>query len=237
MLPPTRTALPSACTIRPINVVVVDFPLVPVIAMIGPLTQRDASSSSPMTSTPRRRAGSKSGCSVTTPGLVTIKSAASNVFAVCPPSSSAIPAARSRSASVNVGRASVRVTRAPRRTSSSAAAIPLRAAPTTTTRRPSTLNAPDPTSSPQLQRRQTEQRENHRDDQKPRDHLGLAPADELEVVMNGRHLEHAFAREPERDDLDDHGEPFEHEDSADDREQQFLLDQNGDRAERAAEGE
>jgi hypothetical protein len=46
---------------RPASVVVVDLPLVPVIATIRPASQRDASSSSPMTSVPRLRAASMTG--------------------------------------------------------------------------------------------------------------------------------------------------------------------------------
>ena len=58
MLPPTSTRLPDASSMRPTSVVVVDLPLVPVIATIGPRSQRDASSSSPITGTPARpRAG------------------------------------------------------------------------------------------------------------------------------------------------------------------------------------
>ena len=44
---------PPASSIRPVSVVVVDLPLVPVIATIRPRSQRDASSSSPITWTPR----------------------------------------------------------------------------------------------------------------------------------------------------------------------------------------
>ena len=50
---------------------------------------------------------------------------------------------------------------------------------------------------PQLQRCQTQQRENDRDDLESRDHLRLGPADELEVMVNRRHAKHAFARELE----------------------------------------
>ncbi len=41
----------------------------------------------------------------------------------------------------------------------------------------------------------------------------------------------------ERADLDDDGQRFEHEDAADERQQELLLDQDGDRAQRAAERE
>ena len=59
MLPPTSTGCPDASIIRPTSVVVVDLPLEPVIAMIGPATNDAANSSSPMTRTPRARAASQ----------------------------------------------------------------------------------------------------------------------------------------------------------------------------------
>src|SRR5258706_4316416 len=113
--------------------------------------------------------------------------------------------------------------------------MPLRAAPTTTTRRPRTENPVASTPSPELQRCQAEQRKDDRDNQEARDHLRLAPPNELEVVMDRRHLEHALARELEGSDLDDHGERFGDEDAADDWQQQLLLDQNRDGAEGATE--
>ncbi len=60
-LPPTVTLNPAAVSIRPASVVVVDFPFVPVIAITRPCSQRDASSSSPITGMPRARAASTSG--------------------------------------------------------------------------------------------------------------------------------------------------------------------------------
>ena len=53
MLPPTVTLKPAASSIRPVSAVVVDLPFVPVIAITRPCSQRDASSISPMTGTPR----------------------------------------------------------------------------------------------------------------------------------------------------------------------------------------
>ncbi len=73
MLPPTITRLPDASSIRPTRVVVVDFPFVPVMATIGPRSQRDASSSSPMTATPAARAIATSRRFSGTPGLITIR--------------------------------------------------------------------------------------------------------------------------------------------------------------------
>ena len=76
---------------RPVNVVVVDFPFVPVIATMRPVSQRDASSISPMTGTPASRAAAICGWSSGTPGLSTSKSADVNVSSRCAPSSSATP--------------------------------------------------------------------------------------------------------------------------------------------------
>ena len=111
----------------------------------------------------------------------------------CPPSSSATPAVaqpvlRRRSPARFAQRH-----RAPRRTSSSAAATPLRAAPTTITRCPCDARTAACRRSPQLQRRQAEEREDDRDDQEARDDLRLAPADQLEVMVQRRHLEDALA--------------------------------------------
>src|ERR1051326_378573 len=129
------------------------------------------------------------------------------------------PSAARRGASSNDGRDSLIVTRAPRRCSSSAAATPLRAAPTTTTRRPATENVLFAMSSPQLQRGETEQGKDHRHDQEPGDDLGLAPPDQLEVVVERRHLEDALAGELERGHLNDDRQSLENPDAAHDRQQ------------------
>jgi hypothetical protein len=75
MLPPTSTRSPEASSIRPTSVVVVDLPLVPVMAMTLPASHREASSSSPMTGTPAARAAASGASSGGTPGLVTMRSA------------------------------------------------------------------------------------------------------------------------------------------------------------------
>ena len=56
----------------------------------------------------------------------------------------------------------------------------------------------------------------------------------LEVVVDGRHAEHAFAGEAERGDLNDHRDGFQHEQTADDGEDDFVLGCHGNRAECAA---
>src|SRR5207249_5151144 len=58
----------------------------------------------------------------------------------------------------------------------------------------------------ELERREREQRAHHRDDPEADDDLRLGPAEELEVVMDGRHAEDALAAELEGDHLPDHGE-------------------------------
>src|SRR5436309_3541474 len=197
MLPPTATLWPAASSIFPVNAVVVDFPLVPVIAITRPRSHHDASSSSPTIGTPRSRAALTAVCSGGTPGLSTIRSADVNVSVRCPPISRPIPSCRSGSASGIPLRVSDKVTIAPRSARSLAAAIPLRAAPTTVTRLPVTSNClaairPSCSVSSQLQRRQAEQRKYDRHDDEPRDHLRFAPADQLEVMVQRRHLEHSL---------------------------------------------
>src|SRR5436190_20206040 len=89
--------------------------------------------------------------------------------------------------------------------------------------------------SAQLQRREAEQREDDRHDDEPRDDLRLAPANQLEVMMERRHAEQALpTRRLEIPDLQDHRKRLEHEHAADNRQQQLLLDQNGHRAEGGA---
>ena len=131
------TSMPAASSIRPVSVVVVDLPFVPVIAMTRPRSQRDASSSSPITGTPRARAASIAGCSRRHAGTQHDQIGAGErrrrVAAELERDAGvAQPLPRRRSASrVRSASPSRRGARAAR-----AAAMPLRAAPTTTTRLP-----------------------------------------------------------------------------------------------------
>ena len=77
-LPPTNVGRPVARIMSPVSVVVVDLPLVPVIAMTVPATNREASSISPVMATPAARAAASSGISGT-PGDRTMISAVRNV--------------------------------------------------------------------------------------------------------------------------------------------------------------
>src|SRR5580765_3382468 len=163
---------------RAVSVVVVDLPFVPVIAITRPVSHREASSTSPMTGTPALRAAVIASWSGGTPGLSTTRSALANSSGRCGPTSTAIPAARRAVRPVD-SLVSFSVTLAPRARSNSAAAIPLRPPPATTTCLPLTLKLMS--RSPQLQRRQAEEREDDRENQEPRDDLRLRPSDELEV--------------------------------------------------------
>jgi len=79
-LPPTKVGRPLAARMAPHKVVVVDLPLVPVMATMGASTNHDASSSSPVIVVPRLRAASTSG-RPGTPGDNTMRSAARKVSA------------------------------------------------------------------------------------------------------------------------------------------------------------
>ena len=137
--PPGRRA-PAASRTAPRPAVVVDLPLVPVMAARRPRRWRKASSISAITSTPASRAACSSGRSHGTPGDTTTIEAPAKVSGRCPPSSRRIPFSRSlrtSSGSWSSVLRSVATTEAPRRARNSAAATPDRASPTTTTETPS----------------------------------------------------------------------------------------------------
>ena len=172
---------PAASSIRPISVVVVDFPFVPVIGdHAARSSQRDASSSSPMISTPvAPRAVEHRLARAARPGSTTIRSAAGQRRRVVAAElERRRPASRRRSAPSNaVARLGQHHARAPAheqlrgRDAAARRADHHHPAPVDRERRRV------PTPSPQLQRRQAEQREDDRDDQEARDDLRLAPAD------------------------------------------------------------
>ena len=122
----------------PTSVVVVDLPLVPVIAISVPDTKRDASSISPVIGTPAARAAASSGISGT-PGRQHDQLGAGERLAPVPAQLARDVGAAARPApapSALASRLSVTVTRAPRAAHSRAAAIPERPRPTTSTRLP-----------------------------------------------------------------------------------------------------
>src|SRR5262249_28112494 len=156
-------------------------------------------------------------------------------------------------------------TRPPTRRMSRAAATPLLARPTTETVLPAShrryagpppvapfmsssssctqlaaalsIGAQVPSRSPELQRREREERQHERQDPEPDDDLRLGPALHLVVMVERRHPEHAPARELERRDLDDHRPRLDHVDPADQRQQELGLGEDGQRADGAAEGQ
>src|SRR5581483_2983125 len=68
------------------------------------------------------------------------------------------------------------------------------------------------------------------------DNFRLGPAERFEVMMDGSHFEDALAAaELIAADLQNYGERFEDVDATDEREQYFLLNQDRDHAESAAE--
>src|SRR6201991_3400920 len=64
--------------------------------------------------------------------------------------------------------------------------------------------------SPQLQGRETDQRQHHRDDPEADDDLRLGPAELLEMMVDRRHLEDTLSRQLERRHLHDHRNRFQH---------------------------
>src|ERR1700677_654682 len=91
--------------------------------------------------------------------------------------------------------------------------------------------------SSQLQGRQADEREHDRDDPETDDDLRLGPTQLLEMMVDGRHLENAFAGELERNHLHDHRNRLEHEQPADNREHDLVLGRHRNRADHAAERE
>ena len=128
---------PAFSKILPRRVVVVVLPLVPEMASISPFSSDEANSSSPTTGMPFSLAAFTTGASMGTPGLIIRISASSSSFTLSSPKrntqavfrrlSSWSPKASSSFISDKTGMA-------PWRSSSSAAAMPLRAMPTTSTR-------------------------------------------------------------------------------------------------------
>jgi hypothetical protein len=134
--PPTK-ACRSLWKRVPASAVVVLFPFVPVMATTGTSPRkREASSTSPSTGMPARRAAPISGRESGTPGETTTRSQPVKSLSVWPPRAKetwAFPSAWTTGASSVAVRRSVTVTRAPSRAQRRAAAAPLRARPTTRT--------------------------------------------------------------------------------------------------------
>src|ERR1700722_20014368 len=241
MWPPMRTSRPAWLQTWPIRAVVVDLPLVPVMATIlgrlcagAAATVRANSSMSPMISTPASLALSTVqcglGCVSGTPGE-SIRAESLSQSALRRSSSTKPSAlAASRAAAFS----SQTTTSAPPAARARAAARPVRARPNTATffaSKPRTgiMTCAYPPL-PQLQGRQPDQGQHDGDDPEA-DHDGrFGPAEPLEVVVNRGHAEHPLAGGLERDDRDHHRDGLEHEEAADDGQHDLVLGGHGDRA-------
>src|SRR5213594_2726297 len=97
--------------------------------------------------------------------------------------------------------------------------------------------SPDGPISAELQGCETEQREDHARNPETDHNLALFPTDKLEVVMHWSHTKDPLACELVRDHLKDHGQGFQHEDTADHGKQKLLLDQDRDGSDGPSERE
>src|SRR5882757_6390724 len=214
------------------SAVVVDLPLVPVMATNGASgawrrRSRQNNSMSPITSQPACRAISTdqcgAGCVRGAPGVKI--SAAKFVHdtvrrsAVVKPACAALATLSALS--------SAAITSAPPAFKAWQLASPEPPRPNTAT----VLPAKEVTGiiagrSPQLQRGQAGQRQHYRDDPEPDHDLRFGPTLLFEMMMQRRHPEHAFAGQLERHHLDDDRYRFQHEQSADHRQHDLMLDRD-----------
>src|SRR5205085_5161240 len=212
ILPPACASNPQAFSTCAINAVVVDFPLVPVIATTGarPFVPaagrivRANNSTSPITSAPplraRRTTACGCGCVRAMPGLrinaATVSQGHETQLGTLAP----YDAATSRLASLS----SRAKTSAPPALNASIADRPERARPNTPTVLPRKQVTSIMNRSPEFQRRKADESEHHGDNPEADHNRRLAPAELLEMMMNRRHAEDAFAGGLVRDHLNHH---------------------------------
>src|SRR5438105_6957237 len=91
--------------------------------------------------------------------------------------------------------------------------------------------------SSQFQRRQSEECENGGQNPKPNNDGVLLPADQLEMVMKGRHRENAAPGQLKTQHLHDDRDRFEDKNTADDSEEKFLFTTNGDDTDHSTDSE
>src|SRR5690606_26246169 len=223
------------------SAVVVDLPLVPVMAMNGAsgacsARSRQNSSTSPMISTPAPRASSTVQCGLGwvsgTPGDSTKDEKPDHSAVLRSPVAMPSPAAFATLS----GLSSHATTSAPPSLSASAVAIPEPPRPKRATRFPPKERA-GIIQLPQLQAGKPDQRQDHGDDPEADHHLAFGPAKLLEMVMDRRHQEDAAAGHLEETDLDDDRQRFHDEQAADNGEHDFVLGGDRDGTDQAAHGE
>src|ERR1700678_2982399 len=112
------------------------------------------------------------------------------------------------------------------------AATPDRAIPTTTTLVPSSLRM---SFLSQLQSRQREQSHHQSRDPKAGNDLRFFPAQLFEMMMDRRHLEDPLLAQLVTAHLQNYRQRFDHVDTTDENEQDFLLDQNRNDTQRSAQ--
>src|SRR4051812_7274253 len=207
MLPPICTSRPARRRIWVRSAVVVDFPLVPVMATKGACRaiaarSRQNSSMSPMISIPcalaRPTVQCGSGCVSGTPGASTRASNPDQSALLRSPVSMSCALA----ASIRAGLSSQASTRAPPAFKASAVARPDPPSPKRASERPA-MQVTGVIGSPQLQRRQAYEGQHDRNDPEANDDLRLLPPLLLEVMVDRGHPEDALAGELERANLDD----------------------------------
>src|SRR4051812_4814200 len=240
IFPPIWVSKPATLVRCAIKAVVVDLPLVPVMATNGASgacrrRSRQNSSMSPITSIAASRAFNTLQCGTGwvrgTPGASTsaakLAQETLRKSAVMKPACAALATFSALS--------SAAITSAPPAFKAWQDASPEPPRPNTAT----VLPAKDVTGiidrSPQLQRGQAGQRQHHRDDPEADHDLRLGPAELLEMMMDRRHLEDALTGQLEGRDLHDHRDGFEHEQAADHRQHDLVLHRDRDRAKHAAE--
>src|ERR1043166_2319931 len=89
----------------------------------------------------------------------------------------------------------------------------------------------------QFQSSERKQREHQRGDPKSDDDFGFAPSFQLEVMVQRRHLENPFAAQLKTRDLQDYRDSLGDKHASNREEQQFLLDDDSDRSDSAAQRE
>src|ERR1700726_1466591 len=224
ILPPSWGSWPARLRRCAMSAVVVDLPLVPVMATNGASgacrrRSRQNNSMSPITSTPASRAISTLQCGLGwVSGAPGVSTSAAKLAQEALRKSMVTKWARAASANLSAPSSPAK-TLAPPALSAWQLARPDPPRPNTAT----LLPAKEVTGimivcSPQLERGEAGQRQHHRDDPEPDHDLRFGPAQLLEMVMDRRHPEDALAGELERRHLHD-----------------LMFDRNRDRAKHAAE--
>src|SRR5919112_3056045 len=160
------------------------------------------------------------------PGLATRRSASSRTSGPAPgcPSTPRLSIRERRRSS---SRSSATITFSPRVRSTRVAAMPDSPSPYTrvVTASPCRVVEED------VVEEEPHRSESRLGDPEPDDHLVLIPAEELEVMVYGGHLEHPSSRELEDEDLDDDREGLDDEQPAHDGEQELGLGEHRRRRE------